>query len=225
MLKSYIEIIGNDKEEEISELLNSVDIDYKFVDIGHIIEMIYTQQNTINNLEDRIGDLATEICDKEEESIAVKNKLRDLLLPSSRTPPYHFKLPDERPSITHEFTIGDSFGHGTITVGLYPGSSDVGEIFVRMKSTVVPDHEDISKLKNQVADLINCLRGMINQLAIAVSIGLQRGIPLDVFVRKFKNTSFPPAGVTSNSRIRMCLSIVDYLFRWLELKFVKKGDL
>jgi ribonucleoside-diphosphate reductase alpha chain len=229
--KLYLEI-DHDCQDTVIGLLNNCKFEFKFrfVDLDNITAIICDQQTTINHLENRITDLEEDVVCEKERANNAETKVKNILLPSSKKPPPHFKLPDERPSITHEFTIGESFGHGTITVGLYPESNEVGELFVRMKSSVVPevctqDNPEIVKLKEQIADLINFLRGILDQLAISVSIGLQRGIPLVVYTRKFRNTSFPPSGFTDNKKIRSCSSIIDYLFRWLEMKFVDQGEL
>jgi hypothetical protein len=133
--------------------------------------------------------------------------------------------------MVHEFQIGlDPLGHGCMVVGLYPGTEEVGEIFVRMDVHAPDPAKDtsddlavlkrqVSGLKQQASDLMWFLKGILDQLAIAVSIGLQRGIPLSVYVRKFEHTKFPPDGRTQNKDIPSCSSIVDYLFRWLDKKF------
>lgn len=113
--------------------------------------------------------------------------------------PFRRKLPDERQSLTHKFTIG---GHkGYITVGLYEDGTP-GEIFITM-----------SKEGSVVS-------GLMDSFATTVSIALQFGVPLDVLVRKFSHARFEPSGWTGNKEIPIAKSIVDYLFRWLALKFL-----
>ena len=112
--------------------------------------------------------------------------------------PERRRLPDERASLTHKFDIA---GHkGYITAGLYDDGS-LGEIFIKM-----------SKQGSVVA-------GMMDSFAAAISIALQYGVPLDVFVRKYMHTHFEPSGVTRNPKIPMTKSITDYLFRWLQSCF------
>lgn len=111
------------------------------------------------------------------------------------------RLPDERPSITHKFSIA---GHeGYITVGMYEDAQP-GEIFIVM-----------SKEGSVVS-------GLMDSFATSISLCLQYGVPLEVLVDKFSFTRFEPSGFTNNPRIRIAHSITDYLFRWLADKFM--GD-
>ncbi len=108
------------------------------------------------------------------------------------------RLPDERQSITHKFSVG---GHeGYITVGMYEDGSP-GEIFIVMskEGTVVS--------------------GLMDSFATAISLALQYGVPLRVLTNKFSHTRFEPSGWTNNKQIPMAKSIMDYIFRWLSLKF------
>jgi ribonucleoside-diphosphate reductase alpha chain len=108
------------------------------------------------------------------------------------------RLPDERQSVTHKFSIA---GHeGYLIVGLYPDGRP-GEIFIRMAKA------------GSVVD------GLTDSMAIAVSVGLQQGVPIDVFVRKYAFSRFEPSGFTPNPQIKIATSIVDYIFRWIGLKF------
>ncbi|HND11734.1 MAG TPA: vitamin B12-dependent ribonucleotide reductase [Pseudomonadota bacterium] len=109
------------------------------------------------------------------------------------------KLPDERRSITHKFAIA---GHdGYIHVGMYDDGSP-GEIFIRM------------------AKEGSTISGLMDSFATAVSLALQHGVPLKLLVDKFSRTRFEPSGWTGNSEIPRASSIMDYLFRWLEAKFL-----
>lgn len=108
------------------------------------------------------------------------------------------RLPDERQSITHKFAIA---GHeGYLTVGMYPDGRP-GELFLIM-----------SKAGSVVS-------GLTDALGLAVSVGLQYGVPIDVFVRKYINSRFEPSGFTPNPQIKIAKSITDYIFRWIGLKF------
>ena len=108
------------------------------------------------------------------------------------------RLPEERPSVTHKFEIN---GHaGYLTVGFYPGTNDPGEIFI----SVAKEGSSVS--------------GMMDTIAILTSLGLQYGVPPEVFVRKLAHTRFEPAGFTKSKDIPIAKSIVDYVFRWLGLK-------
>ena len=109
------------------------------------------------------------------------------------------KLPDERSSKTHKFSVG---GHdGYITVGMYDDGTP-GEIFIRM-----------AKEGSTVSGLMDCF-------ATAVSLSLQHGVPLRLLVDKFAHTRFDPAGFTGNEEIPRASSIMDYIFRWLQAKFL-----
>ena len=109
------------------------------------------------------------------------------------------RLPDERASITHKFGIA---GHdGYITVGLYKDGKP-GEIFIRM------------------AKEGSTVSGLMDSFATAVSVALQHGVPLKLLCDKFAHTRFEPSGFTGNQQIPIAKSIMDYIFRWLELRFV-----
>ncbi|GIU75026.1 MAG: vitamin B12-dependent ribonucleotide reductase [Bryobacteraceae bacterium] len=113
--------------------------------------------------------------------------------------PTRRKLPDERQSITHKFSIA---GHeGYITVGLYEDGQP-GELFI----TMAKEGSTIS--------------GLMDSFATAVSYGLQYGVPLKFFVDKFSHVRFEPSGFTNNPQIPYAKSIMDYIFRWLALKFL-----
>jgi ribonucleoside-diphosphate reductase alpha chain len=113
-----------------------------------------------------------------------------------------YKLPDERASFTHKFSIG---GHeGYITVGMYEDQSP-GEIFVRM------------------AKEGSVIAGLMDSFATAISLALQHGVPLYVLIEKFKGTRFEPSGFTGNQEIPIATSIMDYLFRWLAIRFPSDG--
>ncbi len=110
--------------------------------------------------------------------------------------PYRRKLPDERQSITHKFSIG---GHeGYVHVGMYDDGTP-GELFITM-----------SKEGSTIS-------GLMDSFATAVSLGLQHGVPLHSFISKFKHTRFEPSGWTGNGH--HASSVLDYLFQWLEGKF------
>ncbi len=109
------------------------------------------------------------------------------------------RLPEERHSITHKFSIG---GHeGYITVGMYEDGS-VGEIFL----TMAKEGSTIS--------------GLMDSIAVTVSLALQYGVPLRFLVDRFAHVRFEPSGWTGNPQIPYAKSIVDYIFRWLGSKFL-----
>jgi ribonucleoside-diphosphate reductase alpha chain len=114
------------------------------------------------------------------------------------------KLPSERTSITHKFSVG---GHeGYLTVGKYEDGSP-GEIFIKM------------------AKEGSTLSGIMDAFALSVSIALQYGVPLHALIDKFCNSRFEPSGYTGNPQIRYAKSIVDYIGRWLGGKFISSDYL
>jgi ribonucleoside-diphosphate reductase alpha chain len=120
----------------------------------------------------------------------------DLLAPPRAV---RHKLEDERMSITHKFNVG---GHeGYITVGLYRDGSP-GEIFI----TMAKEGSTVS--------------GLMDSFACAVSLSLQHGVPLKLLCEKFAHTRFEPSGWTNNADIGFAKSIMDYIFRWLQLRFL-----
>ncbi len=115
-------------------------------------------------------------------------------------PPERKRMPRERESITHKFSIA---GHeGYITAGKYEDGS-VGEIFLT----------DIGKEGST-------MRGLMNAFATAISLGLQYGVPLEDFVRKFSYMRFEPEGMTQNPEIPFAKSLPDYIMRWVASRFI-----
>jgi len=113
------------------------------------------------------------------------------------------RLPDERRSITHKFSIG---GHeGYMTVGMYDDGTP-GELFVVM------------------AKEGSVVSGLMDSFATSISMALQYGVPLKVLCDKFSHTRFEPSGFTGNPDIPIAKSITDYIFRWLSLKFLPSED-
>ncbi|GHT45007.1 vitamin B12-dependent ribonucleotide reductase [Planctomycetales bacterium] len=127
------------------------------------------------------------------DSVASKKEKRKVLAPRRE------HLPDTRQSVTHKFNVA---GHeGYLTVGLYDDGR-VGELFITM-----------AKEGSTIGGLMDCF-------GTSISMGLQYGVPLAVYIEKFSWTRFEPAGFTKNSDIQQAKSLVDYIFRWLELTFV-----
>jgi ribonucleoside-diphosphate reductase alpha chain len=115
-------------------------------------------------------------------------------------PPRRNRMPRERESITHKFSVG---GHeGYITAGKYEDGT-VGEIFLT----------DIGKEGST-------MRGMMNAFATSISIALQYGVPLETLVRKFSYMRFEPEGMTTNPEIPFAKSMPDYIMRWLASRFL-----
>ncbi|WP_213804369.1 vitamin B12-dependent ribonucleotide reductase [Granulicella sp. dw_53] len=114
------------------------------------------------------------------------------------------RLPAERASVTHKFGLS---GHeGYITVGLYPNGQP-GEIFIRM------------------AKEGSTVSGLMDSFATAISLALQHGVPLRVLCEKFAHTRFEPSGWTGNPDIGYAKSIMDYIFRWIQIRFLSGHQL
>ncbi len=113
--------------------------------------------------------------------------------------PVRRRLPQNRPARTISFAVGDAEGY--ITAGEYPGDG-IGEIFLK------------------VSKQGSTLSGVMDAFAIAVSLGLQYGVPLEAFAGKFVNMRFEPSGITNDPDIRFASSIVDYVFRRLALEYL-----
>ena len=138
---------------------------------------------------DGMATPAPEIVEKHIEKIVYK--------------PVRKRLPDERPSITHKFSIA---GHeGYLHVGLYPDTQMPGEIFITM-----------AKQGSTIA-------GLMDAFATAISISLQYGVPIEDLCSKFSHMRFEPSGFTNNRQIPIAKSVMDYIFRYLSLKFLGAG--
>jgi len=121
--------------------------------------------------------------------------------PNLNAPPraVRHKLQEERRSLTHKFKVGDHEGY--ITVGLYPDGQP-GELFI----TMAKEGSTVS--------------GLMDSFALAVSIALQHGVELKLFCEKFAHTRFEPSGWSGNPDIGYAKSIMDYIFRWLQMRFL-----
>jgi ribonucleoside-diphosphate reductase alpha chain len=113
--------------------------------------------------------------------------------------PQRRRLPDDRVEVGRKFKVGDYEGY--IHVGLFEDGTP-GDIFV-----------DIAKEGTTLA-------GLMNSFMISVSLGIQYGVPLEVYVSKFSHMRFEPSGLTNDADIRVAKSIVDYIFRWMGKKFL-----
>lgn len=110
------------------------------------------------------------------------------------------KLPRERQSITKKFRVAEWDGY--IICGLYEDGT-LGEVFLQM---------------DRMGDTVT---NALDATMMAVSIGLQYNVPLETYVRKYRGGRFEPSGLTDDADIRTCSSLLDFIFRWLEIKFLK----
>lgn len=113
-------------------------------------------------------------------------------------------LPDERPAVTHKYSVGGYEGY--MTVGLYPDTKKPGEVFL----VAAKEGSTVS--------------GLLDTIATLTSMCLQSGMPLKTLVRKFKDMSFAPSGFTNTADIPMAKSIMDYVFRYLGMRFLDLED-
>ena len=114
------------------------------------------------------------------------------------------KLPDERPSVTHKFSVGGYESY--LTVGFYPDTMKPGETFL----VTAKEGSTVS--------------GLFGTIATLISLCLQSGVPLKSLVKKFKDVRFEPSGFTENPDIPTAKSIVDYMFRYLGMKYLSQED-
>ncbi len=142
--------------------------------------------------------MASEVAVLQDEKPQVRKEGADVPQPFRR------RLPDERQAVTHHFSVGGQEGY--LTVGLYEDGVP-GEIFITM-----------SKEGSTVSGLMDCI-------ATAVSLALQYGVPLKVLCTKFSHTRFEPSGFTGNPEIGYAKSLMDYIFRWIAIKFLPKETL
>ena len=137
--------------------------------------------------------------EKKQEAAVEEPVQRELFSRAQRE-----KMPVERASVTHKFSVG---GHeGYLTVGMYADGRP-GELFIKMSKEG------------------STLSGVMDGLALTVSLGLQYGVPLKVFVDKLVNTRFEPSGISANPNIRFATSVLDYIARWLGGKFISSDYL
>ena len=141
--------------------------------------------------------LRTDAQDAKPEAVDIEAAIAEAV---AKAGPKRHRMPRERNSITHKFSLG---GHeGYITAGMYEDGT-VGEIFLT----------DIGKEGST-------LRGMMNAFATAISIALQYGVPLETLVQKFSYMRFEPEGITTNPEIPFAKSMPDYIMRWLASRFL-----
>jgi ribonucleoside-diphosphate reductase alpha chain len=151
--------------------------------------------------EDSKSSEPTGVDDRTKLAEEAPGSVSDLLGPPAAN---RHRLQNERSAITHHFAFG---GHeGYLTVGLYPNGQP-GEIFIRM-----------AKAGSTIAGLMECF-------GTVVSVSLQHGVPLKVLCDKLSHTRFEPSGWTGNAQIGYAKSVIDYIFRWLELRLLSGKQL
>jgi ribonucleoside-diphosphate reductase alpha chain len=204
-------------EKKLSELENRNDGEVKIIDVRLNNRKTKTA-NKKENIEDSLNKLNEKnipgISSVVEEKIINSNKLQtfDKLDGSNIKTQKAYnktndrsKMPDRRKGYIQKVSIGDH------KIYLHTGEYDdgkVGEIFIDM---------------NKEGELVKAL---MNNFAIAISLGLQYGVPLDEFVDAFIETKFEPSGeIKGNDRILSASSILDYIFRELAISYLGREDL
>lgn len=140
---------------------------------------------------------------KRVQPLSTSEKKEQAAVAEAAATPIRRRLPDDRAALTHKFSVGGQEGY--ITVGLYEDGTP-GEIFVKM-----------SKQGSTVS-------GLMDSVAIAWSMALQHGVPVESLISKYIDHRFEPSGFTGNPRIPMARSVVDYLARWMASKFLSEED-
>jgi ribonucleoside-diphosphate reductase alpha chain len=137
---------------------------------------------------------------KGSQPVVMKAETTGKVIPPVRVEPYRRRLPDTRNSVTHKFEI-DSNYEGYITVGLYDDGNP-GELFAVM------------------AKEGSTVGGLMDVIGTLTSMALQYGVPLQVLVDKFTHARFDPSGFTKNPDIPIARSVIDYIFRWLGIRYI-----
>jgi ribonucleoside-diphosphate reductase alpha chain len=154
-----------------------------------------------------VKDSTNELAERLQKEVGLSRRTSKKLAPALENAMYRairVKLPSERASITHKFSVG---GHeGYITVGMYPDGRPA-EVFL--------------KFSTEGSELA----GFTDAFATLMSLSLQYGLPLKEIVDKMIDTRFEPSGITSNPNIRFATSVLDYVGRWLGGRFISASYL
>tara|TARA_B100000579_G_scaffold422315_1_gene424193 strand:- start:5997 stop:6854 length:858 start_codon:yes stop_codon:yes gene_type:complete len=203
-------------EKKLSDLQNRNDGKIEIIDVKlnnrktKVVGNKSIDDNSHNNKEEqKLNDISSIVSDKilNNENFKSSSKYKNNDLNISRNSANHnrSKMPDRRKGYIQKVTIGDH------KIYLHTGEYDdgkVGEIFIDM---------------NKEGELVKAL---MNNFAIAISLGLQYGVPLDEFVDAFIETKFEPSGeIKGNDRILSASSILDYIFRELAISYLGREDL
>ena len=204
-------------EKKLSELENRDDGEIKIIDVKINNRKTKTSNNKekdqdqINNLNNKkIPDISAIINEKvvNSDQLQPYNRLDNTNIKAQKISNKinnRSKMPDRRKGYIQKVSIGNH------KIYLHTGEYDdgkVGEIFIDM---------------NKEGELVKAL---MNNFAIAISLGLQYGVPLDEFVDAFIETRFEPSGeIKGNDRILSASSILDYIFRELAISYLGREDL
>jgi hypothetical protein len=191
------------REEAVQDLLfrlSSPDCleKYKAPRAPDWVETLQERVRHINGYIHQLADLSK--TNNDQSDLIRKLKSENELLQAKIGQPVRKRLPDTRRAITHKFSIG---GHqGYLTVGMFDDGSP-GELFITM------------------AKEGSTIGGLMDTVGTLTSISLQYGVSVETLAKKFAHQRFEPSGFTTNSEIKSASSVIDYVFRWMELHFVK----
>jgi ribonucleoside-diphosphate reductase alpha chain len=207
---STLDVVGSRVLAQLAASQSAVETDMKALEAGNgaklevsarqMLEVAETFQKTLEDYA-RTSAIAMVATTPAEAMAEPTREVQDTNGPPRAV---RHRLQEERASITHKFSIA---GHeGYITVGLYP-SGQPGEIFIKM------------------AKEGSTVSGLMDAFATSISLALQHGVPLKVLCEKFAHTRFEPSGWTGNEQIGYAKSLMDYIFRWLNLRFLSGEQL
>ena len=204
-------------EKKLSELENRKDGEVQIIDVR-----LNNRKTKTANKNDKVDDSKTNLNEKDSSSISSlinekistngnKKTLNEIENANTNIQKFNKKnndrsrMPDRRKGYIQKVSIADH------KIYLHTGEYDdgkIGEIFIDM---------------NKEGELVKAL---MNNFAIAISLGLQYGVPLDEFVDAFIETKFEPSGeIKGNDRILNASSILDYIFRELAISYLGREDL
>jgi ribonucleoside-diphosphate reductase alpha chain len=154
----------------------------------------------------RYGDVLKRYFEVSDDLLAAWRELTKLGVYMSPPPSPRFKLPDERAGKTFKIDImaKEPF-EGYLTTGNYT-DGHLGEIFM---------------CSHKMGSFVS---GIMDAFATTMSVGLQHGVPIEWYIEKFKHTRFEPAGMTKHPEITQALSVLDYIMKWLELRYTAKAE-
>lgn len=200
--------INMPEEAEVSDVSDAYMTSWKWMLKANALYRDGSKLSQPLNTSANADDMYSKLFDFSEDDIQAEamlnvEKVGQAALLAMQQAPKRREMPDERHSLTHKFSIA---GHkGFITVGMFEDGTP-GELFISMSKQG------------------STLQGIMNAWARAVSYGLQYGMPLKEVIESLVHVRFEPSGSTSNKEIPMAQSIMDYIGRWLALKFLGKED-
>lgn len=156
---------------------------------------------------ERYGDALKHYFEASKSLESAWRELTKLGVYLSPPPSPRFRLPDERTGSTIKIDImaTETPFEGYLTVGDYT-DGHIGEIFM---------------VAEKMGSFVS---GIMDAFATAMSVGLQHGVPIEWYIEKFKFTRFEPAGMTKNPKIGQAFSVLDYIMKWLELRYTAKAE-